>query len=1050
MKNKLLFLLLIICVATAGTAFAQVTPEGKITGKVMDNQGSPLPGVTVEATSPKLVGKASTVTDGNGIYRLMALPSGTYDITFSLPGFNTLVRKDIYLELSQTLAMNVTLEQAAISELVTVVGQSPIIDVKSTTKGQVMTKDLFLTLPRGRSFDSLVSTMPGVSNDDITAGISVDGATGAENMFYTDGADTTNFHLGVSGQNIVLELLDEVRVTASGYNAEFGGSVGGVVNIITRSGGNEFHGDVMVFYENNKQWMQGGSRDYLRLNPYDATIAEYVNNDDLYYNGGDDRDPYYRTEGVFSLGGYFIKDKLWFFGSFNPVYYHTTAQRDFNAREGPFSTFTNKNTEYNGSIKISAAPAKGFRLAASFVSNFNNYRGSIPPIEGTGTDPAIYPWDKTGFDYPNYSAALTADYTIGNNLLISYRGGWHLQNENNQQLPVPDGPTYYFYYSNEIYSDDPFYQDHPDLLHYENWVNWDDYMVVDRYKQQKVSNNIDVSYFANWMGEHALKAGLGYIYLNENVRDIAPHPHVTLYFDDTNSNLGFKIGAGADPSSPSYGPYGWYSIASGWHGGIYGGLWNVSANNFSVYAQDSWTIKNRLTINFGLRAEGQVIPAMTTNTSYPGYTPDPIKFNLGDTLAPRVGVIYDVFGNSSLKVFGSFGIYYDVMKLYMAELTFGGWKRIEDYYALKDPDWTKIAASGKIDDQASQTADNYYAGSEDYLPPSFNRVDPDLKPMAQREISFGVEKKLLEDLSLSARFVNKHLLRAIEDVGNWVTVVDPVTGKETLEQQYWIANPGFGVTRPVTQGGLFPINTWPCPKATRDYYGVNIALEKRFSHNWQGGLNYTWSRIEGDYSGLASTDEAGGANSAGPGIARLGANVEQDFDKWFMGYDALGNVLKGSLPQDRTHYIKAYGSYTFPFGLTVGLTAYGRSGLPKTTKVRYGNKYIYPNNRADLGRNPFAFFSDLFLEYTLKFGNEYRASVNLQINNLFGTSTIQRWWQTANRRSFSGYDEELLNGEFAQHYMEYIVDAGKEDPRYNMWEARYSPWSARLGLKFSF
>ena len=578
-------------------------------------------------------------------------------------------------------------------------------------------------------------------------------------------------------------------------------------------------------------------------------------------------------------------------------------------------------------------------------------------------------------------------------------------------------------------------------------MNWDDYLVVDRYKQQKISNNLDVSYYANWLGEHALKAGFGYIYLSEDVRDIAPHPHVTLYFDDTNSNLDFKIGTGADPSSPSYGQYGWYAIRSGWNGGLYGGLWKIHANNFSAYVQDSWTIKNRLTINFGIRAEGQSIPAMTTNTAYPGYKPNAIKFNLGDTLAPRVGVIYDVFGDSSLKVFGSFGIYYDVMKLYMAELTYGGWKRVEDYYALKDPDWTKIAASGDVNDKASQTANNYYAGSEDYLPPSFATTDPNLKPMAQREISFGVEKKLLEDLSFSARFVNKHLIRTIEDVGNWVTVVDPDTGIPTLVQQYWIANPGFGVTRPMSQGGLFPNDTWPCPKATRDYYGVNIALEKRFSHNWQGGLNYTWSRVEGTYSGLASTDEAGYDY---PGTARLGANVEQDFDKWFMQHDALGNVLKGPLPQDRTHYIKAYGSYAFPFGLTVGVTAYGRSGLPKTTKVRYGNKYIYPNNRADLGRLPFTFFADLFVEYALKFGNRYRASVSLQVDNLFNVSTIQSWWSTANRRSFSGYDEELLNGEFANNYMQYIADNNRVDPRYNMWETRFNPFSARLGLKLSF
>jgi len=162
-------------------------PEGMITGKVVDDQGNPLPGVTVEAASPKLVGKAATVTDANGSYRLMALPSGTYQLTFSLPGFKTLIRKEITLQMSQTLVINITMEPAAIEEQVTVVGQSPLIDVKSTVKGQVMTKDTFLSLPRGRTFDSLITTVPGVSNEPMAGGISVDGASGAENMWYVDG-----------------------------------------------------------------------------------------------------------------------------------------------------------------------------------------------------------------------------------------------------------------------------------------------------------------------------------------------------------------------------------------------------------------------------------------------------------------------------------------------------------------------------------------------------------------------------------------------------------------------------------------------------------------------------------------------------------------------------------------------------------------------------------------------------------------------------------------------------------------------------------------------
>jgi hypothetical protein len=1041
MRKKRLWLTLITLFLAAGTVFAQVTPEGKIIGKVVDNQGNALPGVTVEATSPKLVGKAATVTDAKGTFRLMALPSGYYEITFSLQGFKKVVRKAVYLDLSETMVLNETLEQAAVEEEVTVIGQSPLIDVKSTVKGMAMTKEVFLALPRGRAFDSLISTIPGVQNEDVSAGISVDGASGAENMWYADGADMTDFHLGIKGQNIVLELLDEVKVTASGYNAEFGGSMGGVVNVITRSGGNEFHGDIMGYYENNRQWMRGHARDYLRQDPNDYTIWEYVNNDTLYFNGGKDRDRYNRYEGVFSLGGYIIKDKLWFFGSFNPIYYQTAAKRDFDAREGPFSTFYNKNYDYNASLRLSAAPSTGFRLSASFINNFTKYRGALPDIQGI--DDPTYEWGKEGFDYPNWTAALTADYSFGNNLLVSYRAGWHTQNTNNQQILPPDSSTYYFSYSNNTYKSDPFYIAHPDLLHSSGWTNSNMIRDTEKYLQEKISNNIDVSYYLNWKGEHALKAGIGYAYLHENVYEAATHPRVYLGFGRTTSALGFPVGVGADPSSPYYGAYGYYYIRGSWTQPINGGAWNVHANNWSLYAQDSWTIKNRLTINFGLRADSQYIPSLTSDTSYANFTDKPVKFDLGQMIAPRLGVVYDVFGDSSLKVFASLGIYYDVMKLYMAELTFGGWKRKQDYYSLTTPDWTKIAASGAFDDRTSQEAGGTYAGSLDFLPPSFGRVDPDLKPTAQREISFGAEKKLMEDLSFSARFVNKHLLRTIEDVGVFETVVNP-DGTTDITETFYVTNPGYGWSRPVSQGGKFTDAYWPAPKATREYYGLNLALEKRFSHNWQGGINYTLSRVAGNYSGLASSDEVSG------GVGRLGPNVELYYDDWFIMYDASGKVLKGPLPQDRTHYLKAYGAYSFPFGLTVGVIAYGRSGLPLTTKLLLNDRYIYPENRDDLGRLPFTFWADIYLEYALRVGGKYRASVNFQVNNFTNTSTVQSRITDLNLDGIYADYPQILDGTLARDYRTMVVDAGDTNQGFNLWSTRFAPWSARLGIKFSF
>ncbi|HMA53384.1 MAG TPA: carboxypeptidase regulatory-like domain-containing protein, partial [Acidobacteriota bacterium] len=629
MKKKL-FVIALIILSTAGLTFAQLTPEGRINGKVVDKQGAPLPGVNVEATSPRLIGRAVAVTDAAGVFRLMALPSGTYEITFTLQGFSKLIRKGVVLDMSQTLALDVTLADAAIENEVTVVGQSPLIDVKSTVKGQTMTRDVYLSLPRGRSFDSLINTIPGVQTESNTAGLSVDGATGPENMFYMDGADVSDFHYGGAPQAVVLELLDEVKVTASGYNAEFGGSMGGVVNVITRSGSNEFHGDIMGFYENNRQYMRGASRTFLRRDPYaSGYVYQYVNYDDLYFNGGKNRDRYNRYEGVFSLGGYIFKDKLWFFGSFNPSYNQTAASRTFTVDPvllvpiGPFANFRSKNSGFAGSLRLTAAPVAGLRISAGFVNSFTNYRGALPDISGTSTPD--YQWGKEGYDYPNMSASLTADYSVGNDTLISYRGGWHQEDTTNEQIAPPDA-SYYFFGTSSASSAAaaPFFAANPTLAHDVNWESSGINMSTLYYKRGKVSNNLDATRYLSFAGEHALKAGIGYNYLYDNRFTGAPHPCVYIYWNETNSDLDFNVGVGADPASPYYGQYGYYFVRGSFTS-AYGSVWKSSSNNLSLYLQDSWTIKGRLTINAGLRAESQYMPSFTDQTDVAGYSAKPIK-----------------------------------------------------------------------------------------------------------------------------------------------------------------------------------------------------------------------------------------------------------------------------------------------------------------------------------------------------------------------------------------------------------------------------------------
>jgi hypothetical protein len=224
----------------SASLFSQV-PTGQLYGTVTDEDGNPLPGVAVEATSPKLVGKAATVTEANGIYRLFALTPGTYKITYTIQGFKTVMREGIIVGVEQAVKLDIRMELGAIAEEVTVVGQSPLIDVKNTTREMTLGKETFEVLPRGRNFDTLVTTVPGVSNEVLLAGISVDGASGAENMFHVDGADITDLKFGVNGQKaVVFDFVDEVQIKASGYTAEFGGSLGGVVNVITRQGAMRF------------------------------------------------------------------------------------------------------------------------------------------------------------------------------------------------------------------------------------------------------------------------------------------------------------------------------------------------------------------------------------------------------------------------------------------------------------------------------------------------------------------------------------------------------------------------------------------------------------------------------------------------------------------------------------------------------------------------------------------------------------------------------------------------------------------------------------------
>jgi len=272
-----------------------------------------------------------------------------------------------------------------------------------------------------------------------------------------------------------------------------------------------------------------------------------------------------------------------------------------------------------------------------------------------------------------------------------------------------------------------------------------------------------------------------------------------------------------------------------------------------------------------------------------------------------------------------------------------------------------------------------------------------------------------------------------------------IDAQGNYSEQYYIANPGYGWTLPVSQGGKFSDDFWPAPKAKREYLGLNLALEKRFSNNWQGGINYTWSRMTGNCGGLSSSDESG----------RNSPNVERYWDLWFERYDIHGNALDGVLPSDRTHYFKVYGSYAFPFGLTAGVVAYGRSGLPRTTTLSFNDMQMFPDGYFDTGkRYPFLFTADLYLEYNLRIAKKYTVNINATISNVTNTSTITSYNQRYNYDMLRMTDEQLMAQKTNYVDWKTLVAnnpvTNKLNPVFGWWNGRNGPFSLRLGARVGF
>ena len=322
----LLLPVILLALTILPCGFAQETTAGMV-GTVRDPSNAVIAGATVEATSPALLGNRRVQTDDGGNFRLAQLPVGEYTLTVSARGFRTSRLPNIELTTGRLPTIDVKLEVGAVAETVEVSSVAPIVDTSQSKVASIVERDKLDNLPTGRSFQSVVPFAPGARLEPLQSGTAtagsgfggfqVDGASDGENVYMVDGINITNIQNGGVGKDFQMEFIQEVQVKTSSFEAEFGGALGGVINVIPKRGSNEWHGQMLSYLRSNA--FNANNRDrVLRTNPDLPSLNTGTRLDAVPQYYMENKDQRTIIEPGYEVGGPLWKNKLWIMSSYIP------------------------------------------------------------------------------------------------------------------------------------------------------------------------------------------------------------------------------------------------------------------------------------------------------------------------------------------------------------------------------------------------------------------------------------------------------------------------------------------------------------------------------------------------------------------------------------------------------------------------------------------------------------------------------------------------------------------------------------------------------------
>jgi hypothetical protein len=1024
-----------LCLALGAVAFGQET-TGSIEGTLTDAQGGRVAGASVLVEGAAF--NRTVNTDDEGFYRILQVPPGRYNITINASNFTGQRKEDVEVTLGRSTVTDLVMQAGGVSANV-VVSSADVapIDTTSNRIQTNITADVIALIPKGTRIDSVLQVSGATRKEPLSRGFQIDGSSGAENTFIIDGSEVTNFRTGQlrDTNNIPFQFVQEVQVKSSGFDAEFGGATGGVINVVTKSGSNDFHGELgMEFEVNNldaRQTLTGkvaNDDPQFQANPLiqgtSSAVLSYIN---------PPGDSFTNTFPSITLSGPILKNRLWFLVSGAPQFYHT--KRDFLFPTGQNVRYTRDLRNDYEFARLDGTVTDKLRLTGTFTYSPQREHGEIPSY--TTAAPPATDYDELGGRVAANNVTGSAVYTPTSKFVFSIRGGRNYLNEKDASYGVPTVARIRCIGGGSpagVPATNPC-------------ASGFNSVAANARTQKDISIrktlDADMSYLVdNFVGRHNFKFGYE---LNKLSNDVSQGyfgvGEVRLFFGQS----GRGIGPGVCPAGPctSFG-YGYLQD--------FGTVGKASSTNTAVYAQDSWQPAKRLTLNLGVRLEKENVPSFSA-------TGVAINFGWGSKIAPRLGLSYDVFGNGRMKVFASYGQFYDRFKYELPRGSFGGDRLLQYYFALPDPNFTTYSREYALAHTLVGPLDLRVPSND----PSDNRVDPNLKAARQTEFTIGTEYGLSSDIVLSGRFTHKKLDRTIEDVG----FID-ATGNEN----FFIANPGLGlVSQPFAPG--LPAS----PMAARQYNAMELRLDKRYAKNYYLNASYTFSRLTGNYSGLASSDEFDAL-----GVGRSSPNVNRFFDLPFLGFNTNGEFDNGRLATDRPHAFKFFGAYTLDyknlFGRTVSNSSnnstelsasfIGLSGTPLSSRVQLYGAFTFLGDRGDLGRTEAFTQTDASLTHTYKFGEDGRFAAKFSVNvlNLFNENNVTSVFSQVSPDNLAaanfGIDDStglgelntfraVFNGGLTNQIRAGLANGSiHTDARFNQPLTRQQPRQVRFGFRFVF